>query len=165
MKHLLIFTLLFCSLGTSLFAQKAKDTHSFARPNEAFVRHLDLDIEVSFDKKSISGTATYDFINKARTNKIYFDTRDLMIEKVVLGDGTETTFKVGATTIEYMGSALEIDIKPDTYRLTIHYHTSSKAQALQWLEPQQTAGKTHPFLFTQSQPILARSLIPESQDL
>jgi leukotriene A-4 hydrolase/aminopeptidase len=163
MKHGFVFSLLFCLLGITSFAQKQKDTHSFARPNEAFVRHLDLDIEVSFDTKTIWGTATYDIINKAQTNKIYFDTRDLIIEKVVLGDGTETTFKVGAVQAEFMGAPLEIDIKKDTYRLTIHYKTSNKAQALQWLEPQQTAGKIHPFLFTQSQPILARSWIP-SQD-
>ena len=44
-------------------------------------------------------------------------------------------------------------------RVVVHYATGSGARALQWLEPAQTAaGK--PFLFTQSQPILARTWIP-----
>ena len=46
------------------------------------------------------------------------------------------------------------------YTIHIDYETSSEAKALQWLKPEQTNGKTKPFLFTQSQAILARSWIP-----
>jgi aminopeptidase N len=44
--------------------------------------------------------------------------------------------------------------------VAIRYETSPDALALQWLEPQQTAGKQYPFLYTQAQSIHARSFIP-----
>ena len=39
-------------------AASANDPHSFARPAEARVTHLDLDLEVDFANKALSGTAT-----------------------------------------------------------------------------------------------------------
>ncbi|HUH33154.1 MAG TPA: M1 family metallopeptidase [Daejeonella sp.] len=139
---------------------KAKDAHSFAEPSKAVVKHLDLDIKVDFDTELISGKASWLIDNPGNGNEIVFDTRDLKVEKITLGDDDEqTTFSLG-DSVEYLGKALKVKIAPDTRRVNIYYSTSKGAAALQWLNPQQTAGKKYPFLFTQSQAILARSWIP-----
>ena len=59
-----------------------------------------------------------------------------------------------------MGSPLTVKIEDQTKKVKIYYHTSPTAKAVQWLSPDQTSQKEFPFLFTQSQAILARSWIP-----
>ena len=42
----------------------------------------------------------------------------------------------------------------------VEYTTTAECAALQWLSPELTVGKVHPYLFTQCQAIHARSLLP-----
>ncbi len=136
------------------------DLHSYAKPTEALIKHLDLDITVDFEKKTVSGTAIYQIENPGKGNELILDTRNLNIQKVFLGDSKiETSFELGEEQA-YLGQPLAIAIKPETKSVTVQYSTTPEAAALQWLNPQQTAGKEHPFLFTQSQAILARTWIP-----
>lgn len=159
--------LILCSfsmmLTTFLFAQKIMerpDPHSYANSNEVIIKHLALDLDVNFNTKILSGKATLSLVHKKRTNKLVLDTRDLTIEKVTL-DNKETpaTFSLGNDE-KIFGRPLTISITPKTRSVTIYYSTSPNAAALQWLEPSQTAGKIKPFLFTQSQAILARTWVP-----
>ena len=46
------------------------------------------------------------------------------------------------------------------FKIKIEYSTSENSTALQWLPPEQTAGKTHPYLFSQCQAIHCRSMVP-----
>ena len=71
-------------------------------------------------------------------------------------------FEVGsgaADTLLY-GKPLEIEVPRSQSKIVIHYKTRPSAGALQWLSPAQTYDQTHPFLFSQSQAILARTWIP-----
>ena len=137
-----------------------KDVHSFAKPEKAIVKHLDLDLNVDFSTQLISGKASWTIENTSGGTEIIFDSRQLQIQKVTLGvNETETTFTLG-DEVKYLGQPLRVKIDPSTTRVTIYYSASKDAAAIQWLNPQQTAGKKYPFLFTQSQAILARTWIP-----
>ncbi|WP_204347082.1 M1 family metallopeptidase [Psychroserpens algicola] len=134
-----------------------EELHSYAKPNTSAIKHLDLDIDVNFDKQIIDGVATYTIENNNAT-EIVLDAKFLNIASVE-ADGQNTEFELGAFD-EQLGQALTIKISEDTKTVAVHYQTTSKTEALQWLNPQQTADKTHPFLFTQGQAILTRSWIP-----
>lgn len=138
----------------------ADDPHSFSEPDKVTIEHLGLSLGVDFPNKQLVGRATLYLDNKAATDKLMLDARDLDIRSVSLGPSLmPTRFRLGETD-KFLGQPLTIDIAPDTRIVHIDYATRPQAAALQWLDPQQTAGKRHPFLFTQSQAILARTWIP-----
>lgn len=137
-----------------------KDVHSFAEPAKAIVKHLDLDIKVDFATKLISGKASWTIENPSKGDEIVFDARNLKISKITLGDDEkETTFNLGDDN-KFMGQALKVKIDETTSKVNIYYTNSADAAAVQWLNPQQTAGRKYPFMFTQSEAILARTWIP-----
>lgn len=138
--------------------QTVSDVHSYARPDKAVITHLSLDLSVDFTQKKIAGTASYDIIVHEGGDSIVFDTRDLDVVKVTV-DGTDTPFTLGVAQ-EWLGQPLAVPVLPSSKKVVITYATRPGAEALQWLEPSQTAGKKSPYLFTQGQAILTRTWIP-----
>ncbi|HUH29112.1 M1 family metallopeptidase [Gelidibacter sp.] len=134
-----------------------EEPHSYAKPNNAFINHLNLDITVDFENEIIKGKATYDIVNNNST-QIILDSKHLDIESVT-ADGKETEFSLGAKD-KIMGQPLTITIGKNTKKIEIVYKTTKDTEALQWLKPEQTTNKTKPFLFTQGQAILTRTWIP-----
>jgi len=137
-----------------------RDPHSYARPEEARVEHLALDLVVDFAKKQLSGTATLNIRNEANAKTLVLDTNALDIHSVKLQPGGAAAHFSLAAADPILGRRLQIPIDADTRSVTIEYTTSPGARALQWLEPPMTAGKKHPFLLSQSQAILARTWVP-----
>jgi len=136
------------------------DPHSYSKPAEAVITHLDLDLNVNFDKKKLSGTATYQIERGADAKEIILDARDITVSKVTLDDDTSGAAFATGVPDAILGTGITIKLKPETKKITVHYETSPDAAALQWLLPSQTAGGKFPFLFTQSQAILCRTWIP-----
>ena len=134
------------------------DPHSYARPNEVVVRHLSLELDVDFGSRQLSGSAVLDVERRdPGATELRLDTWRLAVSEVTDDDGAPLTFTLGEQD-PVLGSALTIELGAAD-QVVVHYSTSPEAKALQWLEPAQTAsGKA--FLFTQSQPILARTWIP-----
>ncbi len=135
-----------------------RDIHSFARPDEAVVKHLALDLTVDFTRHQLSGSATLQIEHRG-ARELVLDSNGLSVGSVTLDDGTRAKFSLGESQ-PYLGRALTIAIAPQTKSVKIDYQTSPDAAAVQWLDPEQTAGTKHPFLFTQSQAILARTWVP-----
>jgi aminopeptidase N len=137
-----------------------RDPHSFSRPDEVVVRHLSLDLDVDFDAKQLSGTATLTIENLSGTDELRLDAWDLDVTSVDFGSDDAPTHFRFLEDRPYLGQSLIVDIQPGTTTVRLHYSSSPGAAALQWLEPAQTAGKRHPFLLSQSQACLARTWIP-----
>ncbi len=131
-----------------------KDVHSFSNPEVSRVCHVELDLAVSFAEKKLRGAATLTLDPAGR--RLVVDTRDLTILRV---NGASSGFQLGPRDA-HLGAPLTIDLAPGARSVVIEYETAPQASGLQWLQPAQTAGKRHPFLFSQSQAIHARSWIP-----
>ena len=143
-------------------ATTVDDPHSFARPGDAAVTDLHLELTVDFSRKILTGKAMWKIDNPGVTEELWLDTRDLTISRVTRSGPRGTTaagFEFGESR-PLLGRPLRIAITPRTTSVTIEYETSPEAAALQWLAPSQTAGGNRPFLFTQSPAILARTWIP-----
>lgn len=134
------------------------DPHSRANPNEARVKHLSWDATVNFDNEQIEAVATWNIQTSDSAEEIVFDIYDLNVSKVTV-DGEEVVFGL-IKWDEELGNGMRIPVQPGAEKVAIHYTTGEMDRALQWLKPEQTAGKEKPFLFTQSQAILARSWVP-----
>jgi leukotriene-A4 hydrolase len=132
---------------------------------EAFVtKHLTIDLSADFDEKTLSGTVALDFERRdPHATEVVLDTRDLQIQMAEAaapaGEWLKTSFQLDPPTTA-LGSALRVKVPADCSRVRVTYSTSPGAKGLQWLTPAQTAGKKHPFLFSQAQAIQARSFIP-----
>ncbi|MBK8942865.1 MAG: M1 family metallopeptidase [Polyangiaceae bacterium] len=120
---------------------------------------MSLDLELDFERRVLRGTAALDLSVKEGVEEVVLDTRGLELRSVSDGAGGE----LEATLAEedaLLGSALTVRLRGGSRRVVIEYVTSPDAPALQWLDPAQTAGKRHPFVFTQGHAIQTRSWIP-----
>jgi leukotriene-A4 hydrolase len=157
-KELVLTAYFLLSLILSAMAQT--DPHSFARPNEAVVTHLSLNLTVDFEKHQLRGTASIEYSSSAGAKELILDTRGLAIQTVTDDvSGKQILFQL-KSAVPFLGQALIIPITTELGKVKIAYTTSSDAAALQWLNPEQTGGKRFPFLFSQSQAILARTWVP-----
>lgn len=159
-----VFFLAFSLVSVGQFAAAQEShaqrlPHSVARPDQVSIKHLHLDLKVDFSAKQLTGSARLDLNRETGTSDLWLDTKRLTIAGVRANNGKELKWTLSDEDPQ-LGQGLRIDLGPETQSVTIEYATQPAAEALQWLTPEQTTDKKHPFLFTQSQAILARTWVP-----
>jgi leukotriene-A4 hydrolase len=143
-----------------LVGPDAIDVHSYARPLEARVANVDLTLDLDFAGKRVSGTATLDVIAAPGVREVVLDTKGLDIAAVTDMAGRSLQWSLGPSKDD-MGAPLTVVLPGDgRQRIVVRYAAGEGAEALQWLDPAQTAGKRYPYLLSQGQPTLNRTWIP-----
>ncbi|KAJ3648764.1 hypothetical protein Zmor_020541 [Zophobas morio] len=141
-----------------------RDPSSYSRPEDVVVTNIGINLNVDFNKKILHGHVVLDVkrINKNATELI-LDAKNLTVSKVIDHYTKKELKYVISDAIEEFGSKMSIELpaqEADNFTLSIYYENNPNASGLQWLTPSQTAGKQHPYLFSQFQAIHARSVIP-----
>ena len=157
-----------CSPGKDSY-DPSHDYFSFADTDQVVTRHVHLDLTVDFDAEILHGSATLHMHRiDADLSEIVLDTRGLDVSAVSVAVEDDARlpakFRFGNEDA-VLGTPLIISLPADfepegEFTVKIEYRTGPNASALQWLPPELTAGGRHPFMFTQSQAIHARSWVP-----
>jgi aminopeptidase N len=140
-----------------LTSEEARDPWTFAEPEVARVTHVALDLTLDFEAKAVRGSAALDIQAAPGADTVVLDSQGLEIAKVTDVLGNPLPFTLGEA-VEGKGAPLKV-VFGNARKIVIHY-TAAKAEALQWLAPEQTAGGKHPYLLSQGQPTLNRTWIP-----
>lgn len=141
-----------------LLTPEAVDSQTWARPREARVTHVDLDLTTDFEAHTVSGTAALTILAAPGASEVVLDTLDLTISDVTDDAGRQLVWTLGQSEGE-KGAPLTVRLAGAS-RVVVAYRSGPGALALQWLSPDQTASKLKPYLYSQGQAILNRSWIP-----
>ena len=137
-----------------------RDPHSYGNTHAVVTSHLRLDVTLDFARRRIAGHCEVTLVwADDAADYVDLDTNGLTIIAVTDTDGHTLQYEL-APPHAFMGSRLRVHAPTRPTQLRIVYETGPNAGALQWLTPEQTTSKRVPFLFTQSQAILARTWFP-----
>ena len=129
------------------------------------VKHLAVRLGVDCAAGRVVGRARYRAEGGAGGGPLELDVRDLDVQGCwEVGPGGERgaalEFSVSEPPHKVLGSKLRIPLPAGSAAVEVAFAPRPSSSALQFLKPEQTAGKVHPFCFTQCQAIHARSFIP-----
>ncbi|KAI9994518.1 hypothetical protein PInf_011153 [Phytophthora infestans] len=136
-------------------------SHSYSNLDEVTFTHLNWVIALDFAAQQLKGYAEYTFhhASTATSSVVVLDTHHLSVSKAY-ADGKETPFALAEKEHPVFGRALVVSVPSHATKIRVDYTTSDASSGLQWLSKELTAGKTHPYLFTQCQAIHARTIVP-----
>lgn len=154
---LVVHTMSFSPLFNTHTSPHDRDFATFSNYTDVVTQHLDLDWEIDWKKRVISGSVTLRLAGKA--DEVVLDASHLDVHKVEV-DGKEVKWDIGEH-VGTIGQPFTIHkVVNGTAHVKVYYSTTKDCSAVGWLEPDQTKSGKHPYLYSQSQAIHARSLLP-----
>ncbi|KAH8409632.1 hypothetical protein KR222_011783 [Zaprionus bogoriensis] len=143
------------------------DPSSYSQPELITTEHSSINWQVDFASTKLRGSVLHRFnVLSSELEQILLDVRDLDIKNAtLLSGGSELPINYFISDrVPDMGQKLTLELPAGTAKgnlnVRIDYETASNASGLQWLNPAQTLGKQHPYMFSQCQAIHARSVMP-----
>ena len=135
------------------------DMHTLSNYQDLPILNTHLELYVNFQEKKLKGSVTHRFDKNRKVDLLKLDTKYLKIDSIQDGNGNNLEYSFGKFD-ELLGSSLSVILNSQSNEVVVFYETTDKSEALDWLLPNQTAGKTFPFMYTQGQSIFTRSWIP-----
>ncbi|XP_071559235.1 leukotriene A-4 hydrolase-like [Temnothorax nylanderi] len=143
------------------------DPHSFAKPEEARVKHIDLELNVDFYEKVLEGKAILTIERKPSVKQIILDRLGLVVLNVTDIDDKPLDCHVTDVDSPALGNPINVHLPQavdiicnSEYTIQIEYETISTSPALHWLTPAQTADNLHSFLLSNNKLMYARAWFP-----
>lgn len=143
------------------------DTHSYSNYHDVIATHYHLQLRTDFTRKIFHGHV--DITLSVKTDGasfVMFDTKALAVERVEEVSSKAVLHHTLPEHHESLGVCLKVPL-PESARkagattvIRVFYNTTEHSGGIQWFEPSQTNGKRHPYVYTQCEAILARTLLP-----
>ena len=158
------------------------DVNTYSNFEEIIQKNVELDVSIDFDKQQMFGTVKINFeILNTSLNKIVLDLHGPEISSVnyineeleeiplehEIYDKNEDKNALGTPLIIYLESIKKEN--PEEYEkvfqdklitISIEFRTNENCNGIQYLTKEQTHSKKYPFMFTQCEAILCRTLFP-----
>ncbi|XP_017860034.1 PREDICTED: leukotriene A-4 hydrolase isoform X1 [Drosophila arizonae] len=143
------------------------DPSSYSEPEKITTEHTAIHWNVDFEATKLRGSVLHKFkVLTSNLESILLDVRDIEVKNAtLLAGGSEQPINYFISDpVPDVGQKLTLELPAGTAKgslnVRIDYETANNASGLQWLNPNQTLGKQHPYMFSQCQAIHARSVMP-----
>ncbi|RYP47007.1 hypothetical protein DL768_006867 [Monosporascus sp. mg162] len=142
-----------------------RDPNTLANYGDWRTRHTTVNFKVNFDKQRLEGSVLLELesLTDKESKEIILDTNSLSVLSVKL-NSSDSDWMVKDRVTPY-GSPLHVPVPNgaslgEVVKLDIGLETTKDCAGLQWMTPPQTGNKKHPYVYSQCQAILARSILP-----
>ncbi|RYC61936.1 hypothetical protein CHU98_g4279 [Xylaria longipes] len=153
------------SYNRSQITMAPRDPNTLANYGEWLTKHTTVNFKVNFEKQRLEGSVLLELesLTDKKSQEVILDTNHLSILSVK-SNSADLQWALKGRVDPY-GSPLHVSVpegvsQGDILKLDIALETTKDCVGLQWMTPAQTGNKKHPYVYSQCQAILARSIFP-----